>query len=68
MTLRGALAAQLPLQASLTYEVRLEILLSRAAQDASARTHSLELNMPLECLPRHLHSPERRSLTYWRMP
>ena len=31
----------------LTYEVRLEILLSKAAQDASARTHSLEPSMQL---------------------
>ena len=39
-----------------------EILLSKAAQDASARTHSLGLNMPLACLPIPLHSPEWRSL------
>ena len=62
MTLQRPVVAQLTLQAGLTYKVRLEILLSRAAQDASARTHSLELNMPLACLPRHLRSPQAFSL------
>lgn len=62
MTLREPLMAQLAVQTALSHEVRLAILLSKAAQDASARTHSLELNMPLACLPRHLNSSGARSL------
>ena len=60
--LQSPVAAQLAVQAGWTYEVRLVILLSRAAQDAFARTHSLETNMPLACLPRYLHSPQGFSL------
>ena len=48
--LRAALMARLALQASWTCEARREVLLGKAVQNASARTHSLELNMSLACL------------------
>ena len=49
MTLRESLAAQEAFNRS-TRPIGQLILLSRAAQDAFARTHIQELNMPLACL------------------
>ena len=49
MTLRGTLTAQGNFKAR-GMARRPAILLSKAAQDAPARAHSWELNMPLACL------------------
>ena len=67
MTLRGILAVQEAFNRSGRGKGQ-PILLDFVEQDAPARAHSLELNMPLHVYSSFLHSPESRSLIYWRMP